>query len=105
MRWSLIKSGFSKRTRASFRVEEWMNDSKLHHRESTIQQRRFWEHQIRDEEEYRAYMDYIDYNPVKHGYVKRALDSPLVVNCPMTSIGGESLLFGFDVLFSIKFIY
>ena len=76
MRWSLIKSGFSKRTRASLHVKEWMNDSKISHRESTIWQRRFWEHQIRDEEGYRAYMDYIHYNPVKHGYVKRALDWP-----------------------------
>jgi len=57
-------------------VEEWMNDSKLSHRESTIWQKRFWEHQVRDEEEYRAYMDYIHYNPVKHGYAKRALDWP-----------------------------
>ncbi len=53
-----------------------MNDSKLKHRESTVWQRRFWEHQIRNDEEYRAYIDYIHYNPVKHGYVGRALDWP-----------------------------
>jgi putative transposase len=76
MRWSLIKSGFSKRTRALFQVEEWMSASRLTHRESTIWQRRFWEHQIRDEEEYQAYMNYIHCNPVKHGHVKRALDWP-----------------------------
>ncbi len=76
MRWSLIKSGFSKRTKALFQVEEWMNASRLDHRESTIWQRRFWEHQIRDDEEYQAYMDYTHYNPVKHGHVKRVLDWP-----------------------------
>lgn len=75
-RWGLIKSGFSKRTRSLFHVEEWINDSKLKHRESTIWQRRFWEHQIRTEEEYQAYMDYIHYNPVKHGLVRSALDWP-----------------------------
>ena len=76
LRWGLIKSGFSKNTRGIFHVNEWMNDSRLHHRESTVWQRRFWEHLIRNEEEYRAYMDYIHYNPVKHAHVKRAVDWP-----------------------------
>ena len=76
MRWSLIKSGFSKRAKTLFHVDEWMNDSKQKHRETTIWQRRFWEHQIRDDEEYRAYMDYIHFNPVKHGLVNRVFDWP-----------------------------
>ncbi|MDR3555929.1 MAG: transposase [Syntrophobacteraceae bacterium] len=76
LRWGLIKSGFSKRTKALFNVEERMNDSRLKHRESTVWQRRFWERQIRDFEEYRVYMDYIHYNPGKHGYVKRVFDWP-----------------------------
>ncbi len=76
LRWALIKSGFSKRARALFQIKDWKNDSKLKHRESTIWQRRFWEHQIRNEEEYQAYMDYIHYNPVKHGYVNKVLDWP-----------------------------
>ncbi len=76
MRWSLIKSGFSKRTKSLYHKQEWMNDSKQKHRESTIWQRRFWEHQIYDEDDYRAHIDYIHYNPVKHGLVKRAKDWP-----------------------------
>jgi putative transposase len=76
LRWGLIKSGFSKRTSALFHVEQWMNDSKIKHRESTIWQRRFWEHQVRNDAEYRAYMDYIHYNPVKHGHVKSVVDWP-----------------------------
>ncbi len=35
-------------------------------------QRRFWEHQIRDDKDWRTHMDYIHYNPVKHGYVTAA---------------------------------
>ena len=58
MRWSLIKSGFSKRAKTLYHVDERMNDSKKKHRETTIWQRRFWEHQIRDEDEYQVYMDY-----------------------------------------------
>ncbi len=38
-------------------------------REKTVWQRRFWEHRIRDEEDWRKHMDYIHYNPVKHGLV------------------------------------
>jgi putative transposase len=53
-----------------------MNDSKLKHRESTVWQRRFWEHQIRSKDAYQAYTDYVHYNPVKYGYVKRVLDWP-----------------------------
>jgi len=37
-------------------------------RERPIWQRRFWEHRIRDEEDWRRHMDYIHYNPVKHGH-------------------------------------
>ncbi len=76
LRWSLIKSGFSKRTKVLFHVTEWINDSRRHHRESTIWQRRFREHLIRDEDEYRACMDYIHYNPVKHGHVRRVIEWP-----------------------------
>ena len=32
-------------------------------------QRRFWDHVIRDDEDYAAHVDYIHYNPVKHGHV------------------------------------
>ncbi len=37
--------------------------------ERMVWQRRFWEHAIRDEEDWRRHVDYIHYNPVKHGLV------------------------------------
>ena len=43
-------------------------------REKNIWQRRFWEHLIRDEESLNQCLDYIHYNPVKHGYVTRPCD-------------------------------
>jgi putative transposase len=76
VRWNLIKSGFSRRAKSLYHVDEWMNASKHKHRETTIWQRRFWEHQIRSEEEYQVYMDYTHFNPVKHGLVKRVVDWP-----------------------------
>jgi putative transposase len=35
--------------------------------ERMVWQRRFWEHTIRDEEDWRKHVDYIHFNPVKHG--------------------------------------
>ena len=37
--------------------------------ERGIWQRRFWEHALRDEEDYARHLDYVHYNPVKHGHV------------------------------------
>ena len=34
-----------------------------------IWQRRFWEHAIRDEGDYARHLDYVHFNPVKHGYI------------------------------------
>jgi putative transposase len=42
--------------------------------ERGIWQRRFWEHTIRDEADCAAHVDYIHYNPVKHGYAKHPAD-------------------------------
>ena len=68
-RWSLIKSGFSRGLDAQAR-----SPSKLIKREKGIWQRRYWEHAIRDEADYERHVDYIHFNPVKHGYVARVAD-------------------------------
>jgi putative transposase len=39
-------------------------------------QRGFWDHVIRDANDYERYFHYIHYNPVKHGYVQRASEYP-----------------------------
>lgn len=57
-----IKSHFTK----NVNIEYEMNNN----REATIWQRRHWEHTIRDEEDLYKHLDYIHYNPIKHGYVK-----------------------------------
>lgn len=53
-----------------------MNPSKEKHRESTIGQRRFWEHPIRDPNDFNRHVDDIHWNPVKHGHVTRVGDGP-----------------------------
>jgi putative transposase len=44
--------------------------------ELAVWQRRFWEHTIRDDEDYERHVDYIHYNPVKHQLVTRVCDWP-----------------------------
>ncbi len=39
-------------------------------------QRRFWEHTIRDDTDFARHVDYIHYNPVKHGYVAHPAEWP-----------------------------
>jgi len=41
-----------------------------------VWQNRFWDHIIRDEDDYHRHLDYIHYNPVKHGLVKRPHEYP-----------------------------
>jgi putative transposase len=64
-RWSLIKAGFSR----CLPVTEFIRDSRARKRERGLWQRRYWEHQIRDDEDLRRHIDYIHFNPVKHGHV------------------------------------
>jgi putative transposase len=44
--------------------------------ERGIWQRRFWEHLIRDENDYARHVEYCYINPVKHGYVTKVADWP-----------------------------
>ena len=71
-RWSLIKSGFSRGLDAAGSP----SPSKLAKREKGVWQRRYWEHAIRDDADLERHVDYIHFNPVKHGYVSRVCDWP-----------------------------
>ncbi len=42
----------------------------------TIWQKRFWEHRIRNEQDYSNHCDYIHYNPLKHGLCDSPLEWP-----------------------------
>jgi putative transposase len=68
----LIKSGFSRRIAKTERI----NASRAKKGERGIWQRRYWEHLIREERDYEKHVDYIHYNPVKHGYAHLAADWP-----------------------------
>ena len=62
-RWYAIKVAFSK----SLPAFERRSGVMVRRGERGIWQRRYWEHTIRDDRDYAAHMDYIHFNPVKHG--------------------------------------
>ena len=76
LRWSRIKAGFTMRYCHAGGTEYVQSHSRDRKRERGVWQRRFWEHQIRDEEDLRRHVDYIHYNPVKHGLVGLISDWP-----------------------------
>jgi len=71
-RWMLIKAGFSRQLP---KIEN-INNSRIKKGERGIWQRRYWEHLIRDDCDYERHVNYIHYNPVKHGHVNQAIDWP-----------------------------
>ncbi|WGS87959.1 transposase [Methylomonas sp. UP202] len=71
-RWGLIKAYFSRQVDRGERISK----SREKRGERGIWQRRFWEHLIRDEVDYRQHVDYIHWNPVKRGWVQSVKDWP-----------------------------
>jgi putative transposase len=75
LRWSLIKQSVTRQC-AERTLDAPISRSRQRRREGAIWQRRFWEHLIRDDTDFRNHIDYIHYNPVKHGYVTQPGDWP-----------------------------
>ena len=76
LRWARIKAGFTRRFLGLGGTESGQSQSRDRTRERGVWQRRFWEHQIRDETDLQRHVDYIHYNPVKHGLVEHVEDWP-----------------------------
>ena len=75
-RWASIKGQFSKTYLNLSEQRRKVSLSRSRKGEVTIWQRRFWEHQIRNERDLQRHVDYIHYNPVKHGLVRQVEDWP-----------------------------
>ncbi len=69
-RWQVLKFAFSRR----LPNDEHRPPAHAARGERGIWQRRFWEHLIRDEQDYQRHFDYIHFNPVKHGHVTQVAD-------------------------------
>jgi putative transposase len=74
LRWKLIKQFVTGDCAADFSNTAEQTVAKKKRRESTIWQRRFWEHSIRDQKDFANHLNYLHFNPVKHGYCLSAAD-------------------------------
>ena len=72
--WNMIKRAVSQATRND--AAPLLSESYIKRKELGLWQRRFWEHQIRDDEDFARHVDYIHWNPMKHCYVARVMDWP-----------------------------
>ncbi len=70
VRWGMIKRRFTKFWLACGGQDVPVSGSRTKRGERGVWQRRFWEHLIRDQQDFARHMDYIHYNPVKHGHAK-----------------------------------
>ncbi len=67
----LIKARFTRYlVRAGERIE------KDRRGEYHLWQKRFWEHTIRDDADFESHLNYVHFNPVKHGHVDHVRDWP-----------------------------
>lgn len=74
-RWSIIKRQVSQACAGNVSPPH-LSISRNKRRESGLWQRRFWEHQIRDDDDFQRHVDYIHWNPVKHQHVAKVVDWP-----------------------------
>jgi putative transposase len=75
-RWAFLKQAFTRSWVEGGGAETWVGAGKEHQRRRGVWQPRFWEHMIRDENDFERHLEYILYNPVKHGLVTRVRDWP-----------------------------
>jgi putative transposase len=73
-RLRLIKTFVTKKYGNQLEINAEISTSRQKRQERNLWQRRFWEHYIRDDKDFIQHIDYIHYNPVKHGFVKSPKD-------------------------------
>ena len=75
--WTSRRDGATKATFSrSIPAGERRSQRRLAKAERGLWQRRYWEHLIRHDDDLRAHIDYIHFNPVKHGHVDRVAEWP-----------------------------
>lgn len=72
IRWRRVKTFFTRKCDMKYRQQA--SDARKKKKEQAVWQRRFWEHAIRDENDFIRHVEYIHYNPVKHGLVSTPKD-------------------------------
>jgi putative transposase len=70
-RWRRIKGRFTRSV-----VAAGVSISRDHRGEYSLRQKRFWEHTVRNDQDFERCADYIHFNPVKHRLVSSPIDWP-----------------------------
>lgn len=65
---------FSQHINKSILINYSVSQGNIKRKECDIWQHKYWEHIIRDENDLNKHLDYIHYNPIKHGQVKALKD-------------------------------
>ena len=93
VRWRLIKSAFSQALSSG----EHVSPTRAMKGERGIWQRRYWEHTLRDECDHSRHVDYIHFNPVRHGYADEVWQWPYSSFRRMVRLGVYPLDWAGDV--------
>ena len=65
-----VKARFTRAWLAAGGAEQARTASRVRRRNRGVWQRRYWEHTCRDVDDLKAHLDYVHWNPVKHGYAR-----------------------------------
>ncbi len=74
IRWKRIKEEFTRRYLRAGGDEIMPSVSRRRRQERAVWQQRYWEHTIRDEDDLKRCVDYVHFNPKKHGHVVNVRD-------------------------------
>jgi putative transposase len=93
LRWKRIKEQFTRDYLAAGGSESGRS-GRGHGRGRNVWQPRYWEHVVRDDDDFKRCLDYIHWNPVKHGLVRRVQDYPWSSFCQWVEMGEYDIDWG-----------
>ena len=73
-RWRLIKRDVTHQLGEASHDPALMTERRRARAQGSLWQHRYWEHWLRDEDDVRRHLDYLHFNPVKHGLVASVAD-------------------------------
>jgi putative transposase len=94
VRWRRVKERFTNAYLAAGGTEGDRSASRLSRQERGVWQRRFWEHVVRDGDDFKRCLDYIHCNPVRHGLARNAAEYPWSAFHRWVGLGEYDLAWG-----------
>jgi putative transposase len=92
-RWRLIKEAFTRAYAPGHRLPS-RDAGRAARGERTVWQRRYWDHLVRSDRDFSAHVEYIHFNPVRHGLVSAPRDWPHSTFLAWVARGSYDLTWG-----------